>query len=494
MNQALTQLVNNDLLKTNPECLKDFVEKLVAGTHRPVVPQESPIVEQPPNKGTTTTTKRGIGELDGTLADPVNTESYKMFWSKFKRPMASVQPAETTPALAPVPSPQEKPAGEAVAPTPVPSPQEKPAGEAVAPTPVPSPQEKPAGEAVAPTPVPSPQEKPAGEPVAPTPVPSPQEPQEKPADEAVAPTPTPSPQEKPAGEPVAPTPEPSPQEKPAGEPVAPTATPSPQEKPAGEPVAPTPEPSPQEKPAGEPVAPTPTPSPQEKPADEPVAPTPEPSPQEKPAGEAVAPTPTPSPQEKPAGEPGATATEPDGFVDELTAMLGQESAPHTKQHMFAPAAQHVTAALMRKTTVDLADGVPPQTNTLAPKNLPGHTSVRMIVGGVEQHVWVPMPTAEAIRCGLQLSSSDAPSPPSAAPSPPSAAPPPPSAAPAAVDAEAPAEECPPEEATVVEVKVGDDGGKAVKNAYMRFHRSISSALDCIYRKHIYIYKFIYLYI
>ncbi|CAL1143650.1 unnamed protein product, partial [Cladocopium goreaui] len=61
-------------------------------------------------------------------------------------------------------------------------------------------------------------------------------------------------------------------------------------------------------------------------------------------------------------------------------------------------ASDVHACLLRKTTLDL-------NRSIAPQEMPGHTSVVMELAGVLQDVWIPMAPDAAVKAGLTLSPS-----------------------------------------------------------------------------------------
>ena len=157
-----------------------------------------------------------------------------------------------------------------------------------------------------------------------------------------------------------------------------------------------------------------------------------------------------------------------------------EALPSKVQH-FAPTHDDVKAALMRKTTLDLVAGSPSAPSTpvpkpvaevasvmkVAPQEMAAFTSVVMDLAGVPQDVWVPLTRAAAIEAGLVPS--DMWKPPSEPASVAPATPGTPMASPASSGADAAAE------------KEGDakDGDRALKNAYMRFHRSVNSILVAV---------------
>ena len=157
------------------------------------------------------------------------------------------------------------------------------------------------------------------------------------------------------------------------------------------------------------------------------------------------------------------------------------ATPAGKAHHFGPTSEDVKAALLRKTTLDLLDGSPasgpPPPSTpppvaevsaamgVAPKELSAHTSVVMTLAGVEQDVWVPLSREAALAAGL--TPRDMWEPPST-----------PTTGAALVAAEA----APAAKATgdaVDEDKPGNDG-KALKNAYMRYYRSVTSFLVALF--------------
>jgi len=70
----------------------------------------------------------------------------------------------------------------------------------------------------------------------------------------------------------------------------------------------------------------------------------------------------------------------------------------SKQLKFTPQAADVHACLQRKTTLDMA-------KTMAPCDMPGHTAVVMDLAGVLQDVWIPMTPEAAVKAGLTLSPS-----------------------------------------------------------------------------------------
>lgn len=205
---------------------------------------------------------------------------------------------------------------------------------------------------------------------------------------------------------------------------------------------------------------------------------------------------------------------------------GDDKVPivdESKQLKFTPQAADVHACLQRKTTLDMA-------KTMAPCDMPGHTAVVMDLAGVLQDVWIPMTPEAAVKAGLTLSPSvrtvtptssvvstasskgaATASPhaeaaldlridaagnvqvkPSASGGPAAAAPPvaPSTSVPAAPTVEAPtpetshalvpapagAVEHPPSEGTSTADDADAQAKAALRNSYMRFHRSVTSNL------------------
>ena len=74
------------------------------------------------------------------------------------------------------------------------------------------------------------------------------------------------------------------------------------------------------------------------------------------------------------------------------------TAAVSKQPKFTPQASDVHACLQRKTTLDMD-------TTMAPRDMPGHTAVVMDLAGVLQDVWIPLSPEDAVKAGLTLSPS-----------------------------------------------------------------------------------------
>ena len=186
------------------------------------------------------------------------------------------------------------------------------------------------------------------------------------------------------------------------------------------------------------------------------------------------------------------------FERDLEAMMNA-SMQETKKAAFQPEKPDVAAALMRKTTVDwqLAEKkqpafAPPPLPTPAQPvmvNMPGHKKIRMLVGDEMMDVWVPLK-----KQGVDL--------PATPPAPtPAAVVEIPAPAPAdVVESPAPADvvESPAPAAVVETPESSEDvaarnGERALRNTYMRFLRSVNSALFAIFGAGIYpciLYMFI----
>ena len=186
-------------------------------------------------------------------------------------------------------------------------------------------------------------------------------------------------------------------------------------------------------------------------------------------------------------------------VEPDTPMGGNANPPSTplpaaKQQQFVPTHDDLKAAIMRKTTLDLMGPQSPAPTTPAPSpiaevsaamgvvpgEMQGFTSVVMTLAGVPQDVWVPLSRADALAAGLVPSdtweppedmtkavvkASETPKSPTA-PAPAPAPAPEPTVAPAQASANAD-----------VDGAANEDNaeGKALKAAYMRFHRSVHSS-------------------
>ena len=180
------------------------------------------------------------------------------------------------------------------------------------------------------------------------------------------------------------------------------------------------------------------------------------------------------------------------FEKELDAMFGptpagEPPAKVEKKRQFSPTAADVSACLQRKTTVDLAG-----------ESMAGHTQVLMLLADVWQPVWVPLGKNQAVAAGLRLYEPDAAvaqveqailkgadalatlgAPNSTEPAPPT------SKQQAANTAEQPP--APSQTAMTADQaqntesaqKDTDPAKVALKNGYMRFHRSVTSALDAL---------------
>ena len=193
-------------------------------------------------------------------------------------------------------------------------------------------------------------------------------------------------------------------------------------------------------------------------------------------------------------------------MDEMFGPTPGEETSDEKKRQFSPTSADVTACLMRKTTADLAL-----------ESMPGHCQVLMSLAGAWQPVWVPLQPEQAIAAGLQLYDATAVAATLAAPVTHGQAPeattpvaggqaeatmtPTETLAsePAAEQIGAPAEKTPgsepkntPGQAPPGEARSSNDGQRnqptenttreadskaALKNGYMRFHRSVTSALD-----------------
>lgn len=157
--------------------------------------------------------------------------------------------------------------------------------------------------------------------------------------------------------------------------------------------------------------------------------------------------------------------------------------PLDKVHKFAPSHEDVKACLLRKTTMDLAVGSPslspstPLPRPVAevasamkvnPKELGSMTSVVLTLAGVPQDCWVPLCREDAIAAGLVPSDLYKP----------------PTEATLATPKSSEAPSVAPAPGTQQEASCGGDAdtgkekdeSKALKNAYMRFHRSVTSIL------------------
>ena len=167
-----------------------------------------------------------------------------------------------------------------------------------------------------------------------------------------------------------------------------------------------------------------------------------------------------------------------------------------------PNEDDVRAALLRATTLDLETGLPrveePAVEQKTPQPVPAastpalgqvvdqtHTAVVMSLGGIEQHVLVPMSAADAVAAGLKLAKSPTPALSPAAPSlaPVSATPaasPTPGSSPSPAPVSAPVTPTPTDAASSIDGEPLDDDGqvaaKALRSAYMRFYRSVTSSL------------------
>lgn len=171
------------------------------------------------------------------------------------------------------------------------------------------------------------------------------------------------------------------------------------------------------------------------------------------------------------------------------------STPAAKKQEFAPTHDDVKAALMRKTTLDLMGAPSPAPTTPAPSpvaevseamgvvpnELKAYTSVVMTLAAVPQDVWVPLSRADALAAGLVPSdvweppqddikvaekASDTPTTPTASA---------PATAPTTAMVPAPAKA----DAGAAMGEDKADDGKALKAAYMRFHRSVHSSLAAL---------------
>ena len=193
-----------------------------------------------------------------------------------------------------------------------------------------------------------------------------------------------------------------------------------------------------------------------------------------------------------------------GFEAEMEAIIDL----HCDASRFVPTTEDVKAALLRKTTLDLQASTPAKSNvsipsspsvtsSMAPSHMPNHTAVIMDLGGFRQHVWVPMTADEAVRAGLTLSN---PSPvrseggqlasssnstvsatPAAGPEvpEPTVPEPTPAVAPAVPDptpATIPAKDGGCVEGQTEKDKKDNEAERALKNGYMRFHRSVNGDL------------------
>ena len=186
----------------------------------------------------------------------------------------------------------------------------------------------------------------------------------------------------------------------------------------------------------------------------------------------------------------------DEFERDLNMMVrgGQDGVKKpVKEHVFAPTADDVRAALMRKTTVDLERERAAKVPAAVPEVPAGYTMKLMLVGGKPTHVLIPRDQT-AVEPSLVPSSTPGPEVHTPA-----------TVAPAENEAEPAASGSRPEDADVLEVRVAK-GDRALKNSYMRFHRSIHSILTsqftisqhtCIDMNtyiYIYIFKDIYIFI
>eukprot|EP00435_Cladocopium_sp_Y103_P010676 s1111_g2.t1 len=187
------------------------------------------------------------------------------------------------------------------------------------------------------------------------------------------------------------------------------------------------------------------------------------------------------------------------IVGPATPGHGKDDPPATpvqaaKMQQFVPTCDDVKAALMRKTTLDLMTARSPAPTTPAPSpvrevsaamgvvptELKSFTSVVMTLGGVKQDCWVPLSREDAIAAGLvpsdagespagetkvEENASETPGTPMAS-------------APAMASTVA---TVPPSGKASVDDATGNDNGdgKALKNAYMRFHRSVNSSLAAL---------------
>ncbi len=185
---------------------------------------------------------------------------------------------------------------------------------------------------------------------------------------------------------------------------------------------------------------------------------------------------------EPRKEKTADETYADEFERDLNMMVNCGVPQPRKEHVFAPNADDVRAALMRKTTVDLEREQPAELRYVSavPEVPAGYNMKLMLVGGKPTHVLIP----------CDQTAVDSSPPPSSIPAP--EVHPPATAAPEESEAEPTASGSRPEDADVLEVRVAK-GDRALKNSYMRFHRSIHSILASQFTisQHTYIYKYLY---
>ena len=185
---------------------------------------------------------------------------------------------------------------------------------------------------------------------------------------------------------------------------------------------------------------------------------------------------------EPRKEKTADETYADEFERDLNMMVNCGVPQPRKEHVFAPNADDVRAALMRKTTVDLEREQPAELRYVSavPEVPAGYNMKLMLVGGKPTHVLIP----------CDQTAVDSSPPPSSIPAP--EVHPPATAAPEESEAEPTASGSRPEDADVLEVRVAK-GDRALKNSYMRFHRSIHSILASQFTisQHTYIYIYLY---
>ncbi len=491
---ALLQLASNEIFLKNPDCLKDLVAQLV----KAAPPQPAQQVPAPRDGSETkgaTTTKRSLVEEQQVQDDGKNKEAYKSFWTKFKRTEMPTKKIETKgstkedsiPPGADSSAPAEKTPAEQAGTEPMETPGEKTRTEKTAPA------EKTPAEQAGTAPMETPAEKTLTEKTVPA--------EKTPAEQAgTAPMETPA-EKTPTEKTV--LAEKPPAEKAGTEPMETPAEKTPTEKTVLAEKAPAEQAG--TKPTETPAEKTPTEktavaekTPLAEPAVEKTTPA---DPNEPPANPVVA---RPPAEPLPAENTTTLVKQDNGgddFEKQLTHMMDQEMArPNQtigpKQHvfMFAPNQGDVAAALNRSTTLDLekaqasargnaastaAPVAPPAMAPVAPPEVTPATApvaaaptaaassadptaqkiaVWMLVSGVPQKVWISR--EEAASCGIpETPQIDEPLPEDAA-------------------------ESAPDEASHVDVVVTQDskerGEKALKNGYMRFHRSIHSTLVRIF--------------
>ena len=86
---ALQQLVANPLFAANPKCLGDLIQNLIQQSAVSPVPTT---VESPSTRVSTPASTPMKGKEGLNLVNAASPETYKAYWSKFKRPAPSPTP------------------------------------------------------------------------------------------------------------------------------------------------------------------------------------------------------------------------------------------------------------------------------------------------------------------------------------------------------------------------------------------------------------------